>query len=252
MTCYSSRYLGDKIYTYTQHEEYLLQKLVRKIERKYKLTSLGDLAPISGRGYFKSNGEAIRGSYWHDKWITNEECSKKRKIKWDCPCVYFELRYHPNNSNSYEHVTPDMVLDTLKEAAMITRDLPVMENLTHRSNAKYFRVIIPISYYNYQEKFTFENKKIPKQFHPYSKEYRLILDFLIMEYYQMFKSIYMVPNHTDQEMEFHLRYAGDWHFEYRNNIHRKIIQEVYEYCRKHEIHDNFLKNSHFIIAESME
>lgn len=251
MTCYSSRYLGDKIYTYTQHEEYLLQKLVRKIERKYNLTSLGDLAPIFGRGYFKSNGESIKWSSWYDKWIADEKYSKKRKIKWDCPCVYFNLRYYPNNSHSYEHVTPDMVLDTFKEAAMVKKDLPVIENLTHRSNAKYFKVILPVNYYNYQKKFTYENKKIPKQFQPYSKEYSLILDFLIMNYHTLFNRIYMVPNPDDREIEYYLRYKGDWHFDYRNAMHRKILEETYRYCEEQNIPDVFLMKSHIVVAQEL-
>ena len=139
MTCYSARYLGDKINTYHSHEYYLLQKLTRKIERKYELTSLGDLAPIFDKGYYTTNGDIVRWSNWYSKWtIIGElyECPHfyDEIITYsDCPCVYFDFRYYPNNFNSYEHVTPDVVLDTLKEASMIDQDMDliVLENLRH-------------------------------------------------------------------------------------------------------------------------
>ena len=104
MTCYSARYLGDKINTYHSHEYYLLQKLTRKIERKYELTSLGDLAPIVARGYYTTNGDIVRWSSWYGKWtIIGElyECPHfyDEIITYsDCPCVYFDFRYYPNNS----------------------------------------------------------------------------------------------------------------------------------------------------------
>ena len=253
MTCYSAKYLGDKIKTYRQHEEYLLQKLVRKIERKYELTKLGRLAPIFMRGYYNSNGQIIDSKF--DEWVhvgeIYEEPTFPDTIDFkDCPCVFFGLRYNPNNSNSYEHVTPDMVLDTFKEAAMIDDDLIVVENLRHRSNALYFKVIIPLSSYNYRDELTYENKKIPRQVQPYKKEYKLILDFLITNYYDMFNRIYMVFNHDDKEMEYYLRYKQNWSFDYRNQIHSKILAELFVYARDHDLIE-FLNEIMIVITKEL-
>lgn len=250
MTCYSAQYLGDKIYTYHQHEEYLLQKLVRKIEKKYNLSKLRDLAPIFRRGYYKSNGESIKWSHCYRKW-RQDNPSKKRKITLDCPCVWFDFRTYPNNSNSYKHVTPEIVLNNLKESAMVLDDLKVMENLRHSSNAGYFRVIIPVKYYNLRPELTYENKKIPKQFQPYKKEYLLILDFLIMNYNELFNRIYMIPNNDERYMEYYLRYKGDWHFDYRKQINLKILDELSKYLDEQGI-DEFENISIFVTTEVEE
>ena len=248
MTCYSARYIGDKIYTYHQHEEYLLQKLVRKIEKKYNRSKLRDLAPIFRKGYYKSNGESLKWTNCYRTWRPDNP-SSKRKITLDCPCVWFDFRYYPNNSNSYKHVTPEIVLDSLKESAMVSDDLKVMENLRHSSNAGYFRVILPVKYYNYRSELTYENKKIPKQFQPYKKEYRLILDFLIMNYNELFNRIYMIPNNDERCMEYYLRYKGDWHFDYQIQLKNKIIKELSLYYEEQDMKELVESISVFMTQE---
>ena len=258
MTCYSAKYIGDKIKTYHEYEEYLLMKLVHKIEHKYNLTPLGDLAPIFSRGYITSNGHITKWSVWHTYWIYAHELYEDKDLMKvidyiDCPNVYFDLRYDPNNNNSYEYVSPDMVLDTFKDAAMIEEeDLIVIENLRHSSNAKYFRIIIPMKYYTYREELTYENKKINKQLTPYLPEYKLILDFLISHYQDYFNRIYMVPDYEENCMEYYLRYTGDWRFDYRNHVNHEILYALDKYCEENNLMNIFIEHTSIFITRELD
>lgn len=256
MTCYSAKYIGDKIKTYHEHEEYLLMKLVHKIEHKYNLTPLGDLAPLFRRGYINSNGHINKAGFCNEWRYTHELYEDEELMKVidyiDCPCIYFDLRYDPNNFNSYEYVSPDMVLDTFKDAAMIEEeDLIVIENLRHSSNAKYFRILLPVKYYTYRDELTYENKKINKQLTPYLPEYRLILEFLMSSYGELFNRIYMVPDYEEHCMEYYLRYKGDWHFDYRNYVNHEILYALDKYCEENNLMEIFLESTCIFITREL-
>ena len=257
MTCYSAKYIGDKIKTYHEYEEYLLMKLVHKIEHKYNLTPLGDLAPLFRRGYITSNGHINKSVFYNEWRYTHELYEDEDLMKVidyiDCPIVYFDLRYDPNNFNSYEYVSPDMVLDTFKDAAMIEEeDLIVIENLRHSSNAKYFRILLPMKYYTYRDELTYENKKINKQLTPYLPEYKLILDFLISHYQDYFNRIYMVPDYEENCMEYYLRYTGDWRFDYRNHVNREILYALDKYCEENNLMNIFIEHTSIFITRELD
>ena len=104
MTCYSSRYLGEKIHTNHQYEHYLLKKLINKIIRKYEKSKYGKLAPIFTEGYFNSQGYNYRYTYWKG-WIKEGELYEmdffNEPLSYEqLPCIYFDFRYYPGNSNS--------------------------------------------------------------------------------------------------------------------------------------------------------
>ena len=146
-----------------------------------------------------------------------------------------------------------MVLDTFKDAAMIEEeDLIVIENLRHSSNAKYFRIIIPMKYYTYREELTYENKKINKQLTPYLPEYKLILDFLISHYQDYFNRIYMVPDYEEGVMEYYLRYTGDWRFDYRNQVNREILYALDKYCKENNLMNIFIEHTSIFITRELD
>lgn len=259
MTCYSSKYIGDKLHSYCSYEEYLLMKLLHKVERKYKTDKKHDKKYyIWGRGYYTRNGfnkkynpfheaytcynELYEDSYFYDELLTYK----------DLPCVYFDFNYHRDDIRTHEKwtVKPEDVIEELKNAAMITHDPIIIENLTHRSNAKFFRVVIPLYYYNTREEFYYENPQRIKLTRFNNRKYNQLYNYIQIEYSDLFSRIYMLPNYESYEMEFYLRYKGEWSYQHRRELTLSILQNLYDYCKEHNLTEE-LKYSHILVIQDI-
>lgn len=129
MSCRSARCLGNKAKTYSDEIEHSLNALVSKIRRRLRL--LLDINRLKHYSIFK-----------------------KGYIMYPKPYVFFDFRYDNGNfrMNDERNIQkPEAVLPLIKEAAMINQDPILLENQRHSSNAMYFRIIIPIDYYNYDD-----------------------------------------------------------------------------------------------------
>lgn len=166
MTCYSAKYIGDKIASFEQEREYLLGKLVHKITRKMR--KYYPDYHVYGKGYSIEKGmEKIE---WGSQWMNYPFAPKYHFVPDDfndLPYVYFEFTYvnekfaydcfRPFNRHYLKEYTisPEEVVPAVKEAAMITKD-PILytDPETYiKGNHKIFKVIIPLSYYTYDERF---------------------------------------------------------------------------------------------------
>ena len=165
MTCYSAKYIGDKLASFEQEREYLLGKLVHKITRKMR-----QYYPdyhVYGKGYSINKG--VEKTEWGSRWI-NHPLPKYHYVPDnvdDLPYVYFEFKY-VNEKFAYDcfrpfhrrylkeyNISPEEVVPAVKEAAMISKD-PILYTDPEtfiRGNCRIFKVVIPLSYYSYDERF---------------------------------------------------------------------------------------------------
>ena len=60
----------------------------------------------------------------------------------------------------------------------------------------------------------------------------------------------MVSNHDDKKMEYYLRYKPNWSFDYRNQIHSKILAELFVYAREHDLIE-FLNEIKIVITKEL-
>lgn len=166
MTCYSARYIGDKLVTYETEREYLLGKLVHKITRKLR-KFYPDYPPYS-KGYsIEANMEKIE---WGSKGFVNHPLINYHFVPSDfkdLPYVFFDFKYVnekfaygaflPFNRHYLKEYTlnPEEVCRAVMECAMIKTEpyIYVHPDTYIKGNPKIFKIIIPLSYYCYDERF---------------------------------------------------------------------------------------------------
>lgn len=166
LTCYSAKHIGDKIASFEQEREYLLGKLVHKITRKMERHY--PEYHVYGKGYSIEYG--VEKIEWGSKWMNHPFSPKYHFIPSDIkdlPYVYFEFKYvnerfaydcfRPFNRHYLKeyNISPEEVVPAIKEVAMISKTPLLYEDpVTYiRGNCKMFKIIIPLSYYSYDERF---------------------------------------------------------------------------------------------------
>lgn len=240
MTCYSSRYLGDKIWTYTVENEKLLHYLLRKITKKFHSKNENT---IFRRGYSTTPLELRKWSNWCNDYVTIDNNLDLRTG--DYPLIYFDFLYHQERLKTdyfygWSHldeymIEPYCVVDDLMEASMI-KSLPIIiPNQRHSSNAKYFRLIIPLNYYKYNKDLTFENKKRQTVI-KYNTGHKLINNYLHSHYKDLFPVITYYINYPNNLMEYYLYYNGQkWHINHINEVTEKILEDLYKYAKEQDL-----------------
>lgn len=210
MVCYSSRYLGDKLWTYKVEYEKLLLKLVRKIDRKISSIVIKDKFKV--KVYRK--GYCLNGRLFYIERYSNVKCIGKCESNIFEDYVYFDFEYDTDylvENNIFDRLyeptrrvlykyNPEDIKILIKEVSMINK-----EPILIKKNENIFRLIIPVSYYNYNEKYTIENKKYDKIIKD-KTPYESLIRKIKVNYNSYFTRVYYHINYQENNIEIYCRY----------------------------------------------